>query len=101
MQELIFSNEKADSYRLSIQRNIGIMSKDVDRNQVLQNIRVRHTLKRDGSWIHKSKDVKNVHEVESQPALSKQKSYVLLTARRFGCADKLSSLLGEPDTTSA
>ncbi|KAM4544705.1 uncharacterized protein PAE49_017543 [Odontesthes bonariensis] len=59
------------------------MSKDVDRNLVLRNIRVRHAVKNDGSWIHKSKDERTVHEVESKPSPTRQKSYVLLTARRF------------------
>lgn len=31
---------------------------DINRSQVLQNIRVRSTLKKDGSWIQRSNDAK-------------------------------------------
>ncbi|XP_042076763.1 zinc finger protein 185 isoform X2 [Haplochromis burtoni] len=69
------------------------MSKDINRSEVLQNIRVRSTLKKDGSWIQRSNDAKKEQdtagtntdvETKSIPARSSQ---VRLAARRFEAID--------------
>ncbi|XP_029375063.1 fibrous sheath CABYR-binding protein [Echeneis naucrates] len=70
------------------------MPQDVDRGQVFKTTRVRTLLKNDGSWIQKSQQDEEeqdkmhnteqmVHAEETKPALESQKSYVLLTAKKF------------------
>nr|XP_012780804.2 uncharacterized protein LOC101463823 isoform X1 [Maylandia zebra]XP_024659738.1 uncharacterized protein LOC101463823 isoform X1 [Maylandia zebra] len=69
------------------------MSKDINRSQVLQNIRVRSTLKKDGSWIQRSNDAKKEQDtagtntdVETKP-IPARSSQVRLAARRFEAID--------------
>ncbi|XP_047462674.1 proteoglycan 4 isoform X1 [Mugil cephalus] len=65
------------------------MAKDVDRTQVIRNIRVRTALKNDGSWIHKSKDegkqdkAGTVQVVETKRPPVRGGSYVLSAAKKF------------------
>ncbi|XP_028322316.1 titin homolog [Gouania willdenowi] len=80
------------------------MSKGVDKIQVFRTTRVRNALKKDGSWIHQpkgdkeeEKDVGPSQSADGNPAVTKQKSYVLQTARRFGAID--SSVILHPQTT--
>ncbi|XP_042355025.1 dextranase isoform X2 [Plectropomus leopardus] len=70
------------------------MSKDVNRYKVFQTTRVRHALKNDGCWIHKSKEeneeqekASTDQEVETKLSPVRQKSYVLSTARKFESLD--------------
>ncbi|XP_031608340.2 uncharacterized protein si:dkey-125i10.3 [Oreochromis aureus] len=69
------------------------MSQDINRTQVLQNIRVRSTLKKDGSWIHRSNDAKKEQDtagtnpdVETKP-ITARSSQVRMAARRFEAID--------------
>nr|XP_020454568.1 sciellin-like [Monopterus albus] len=64
------------------------MSKYLDRDQVLQNTRVRAALKNDGYWIHKSKQEEENPDkarmgcaVEATSVPVRQKSYFLSTAK--------------------
>ncbi|XP_061595895.1 cell surface glycoprotein 1 [Cololabis saira] len=63
------------------------MSKEIDRRQVLHNVRVRKALKKDGSWINRSKDDDTTLEGGDKPAPLRRKSYVLSTARIFESTD--------------
>ncbi|KAM4546676.1 uncharacterized protein V3H82_020420 [Fundulus diaphanus] len=59
------------------------MSKDVDRQQVLQNIKVRKARKNDGSWIQTPKDADVTSEVKQKPAPARRSSYVLEAIKKF------------------
>ncbi|XP_030293762.1 zinc finger protein 185 [Sparus aurata] len=66
------------------------MAEEVDRNKVFETTRVKTSLKNDVSWIqgskqgHKEQDsARTAQAVETKPASVKEKSYVLLTAKKF------------------
>ncbi|XP_023198252.1 zinc finger protein 185-like [Xiphophorus maculatus] len=59
------------------------MSKDIDRNQVLQNIRVRKSTKKDCWWIQSSNNDKIVPEAKQEPAPAMQNSLVQTRIKRF------------------
>ncbi|XP_043997392.1 zinc finger protein 185 isoform X2 [Gambusia affinis] len=59
------------------------MSKDIDRNQVLQNIKVRKPTKKDCWWIHSSNNDKIVPEVKQEPAPATTNSLVQSRIKRF------------------
>ncbi|XP_035999158.1 zinc finger protein 185 [Fundulus heteroclitus] len=59
------------------------MSKDVDRQQVLQNIKVRKARKKDGSWIQTPKDADVTPEVKQKPDPARRSSYVLEAIKKF------------------
>lgn len=69
------------------------MAQDVDRNKVLQTIRVRSAIKKDGSWIQGQNDAKKEqdtagtsHAVETKPSPFRG-SHVRSTAKRFEAID--------------
>ncbi|XP_014897525.1 zinc finger protein 185 [Poecilia latipinna] len=59
------------------------MSKDIDRNQVLQNIRVRKATRKDGWWIHGSNNDMVVSETKQEPAPATNNSLVQSRIKRF------------------
>ncbi|XP_008425829.1 neurofilament heavy polypeptide [Poecilia reticulata] len=59
------------------------MSKDIDRNQVLQNIKVRKATRKDGWWIHSSNNDKVVSEAKQEPAPATKNSLVQSRIKRF------------------
>ncbi|MED6250111.1 hypothetical protein ATANTOWER_024883 [Ataeniobius toweri] len=90
--DIIRVDNPAESNRLknietSCQKNrqsfIALYLLDIDRKQVLQNIKVRKALKKDASWIQEPKDAKVDSEVKQKPAPGRRSLYVLSTAKRY------------------
>ncbi|CAL9685709.1 unnamed protein product [Knipowitschia caucasica] len=64
------------------------MSQDAGREKVFQTTKVRTSIKSDLSWIQKMKEAENIKDSrdppeERTPTLSRQLSYVLMTAKKF------------------
>lgn len=72
------------------------MSKDVDRKQVLQNIKVRNPFKNDGCWIRRSKDDKVISEAKQKPAIPEKSSFVLSAAKRFETSTNQTNNVSDP-----